>query len=181
MTLTQVPWNASPFPQPGDIGPVTMGGSAGKLIRVGQFLNHNGFENFEHAFVSLGGNLIIEAEPGGARITTQHYDPSTIHWCTGISKLWTDQARSHVAAAARRYEGVPYSAADYFAIAAHTLHLPWSPLLKNYVASTKHMICSQLADQVALDCGVRIFPYEYWNGYVTPGGLYERDLGLVGS
>jgi hypothetical protein len=158
-----------------------MGGDAGKWIRVGQFLNHDGFENYEHAFVSLGGGLIIEAEPGGAQITAQHYSPSDIHWCTGIGKLWTDEKRSHVLAAARKYKDVPYSAADYFAMAAHTLHMPWSPLLKKYVASSKHMICSQLADQVAYDCGVQIFDDHRWPGYVSPGGLYRRDLKLAGE
>lgn len=164
-------------PQPGDIGLVTMGGESGKLIRLGQWLNGNGFENFEHAFVYLGSNLIIEAEPGGAKITSLHYDYTQIHWCAGISKLWDDAQRSHVLSAARRYQDTPYSVVDYFALVAKRLHL-FLPGLKKYVASSKHMICSQLADQIALDCGVQIFDYNYWTGYVTPGGLYERDLEL---
>jgi hypothetical protein len=168
-------------PQPGDIGLVTMGGMPGRLIRIGQWLNGDKFANFEHAFVYLGHNTIIEAEPGGAKVTGLHYAESSIHWCSGIAKLWTDEKRSHVLPAARRYSGVPYSAADYFAIAAHTLHIPGNRLLKNYVASTKHMICSQLADQVAQDCGVQIFDDGEWPGYVSPGGLYVRDLELLAS
>lgn len=165
-------------PQPGDIGLVTMAGNSGKLIRIGQFLNGDKFANFEHAFVYLGGGVIIEAEPGGAKITGLHYDPNKVYWCTDIAKLWSDRQRKNALLAARKYKGTPYSAADYFAIAAHTLHLPGSTLLKNYVASSKHMICSQLADQIAQDCGVQIFDDKEWPGYVSPGGLYQRDLEL---
>lgn len=167
------------IPQPGDIGLTLINGDAGRLIRLGQFLNGDGFSTFEHAFVYLGGNKIIEAEPGGAKILDFHYDSKTVHWCTGIAKLWTFDERTLVPAVAARYMGTPYSAADYFALVAHRLHVPGGPALKNYVASSKHQICSQLADQIASDCGVKIFDDGSWPGYVTPGGLYERDLQLL--
>jgi hypothetical protein len=165
-------------PLPGDIGLVTMGGETGKLIRLGQWLDGDGFENFEHAFVYLGPDKIIEAEPGGAQIRDFHYDLKTVHWCTGIAKLWTPENRTYVPSVAVRYFGTPYSAADYFALVAKRLRLPGYPLLKNYVATSKHQICSQLADQIAYDCGVRIFDDGRWPGDVTPGSLYERDLQL---
>lgn len=156
-----------------------MGGDAGRLIRVGQWLNHDGYENFEHAFVYLGGNMIIEAEPGGARLTGNHYKQGSVYWCTGIAKLWSTANRSKVLSVARGYKDVPYSAADYFAMAAHTLHLPSNSLLKDYVGDTGHMICSQLADQIASDCGTHIFTDGRWPGYVSPGGLWERDRKLL--
>lgn len=167
-------------PLPGDIGLVEMPGIGGPFIRFGQWLNGDGFENFEHAFMYLGQDLIIEAYPGGAQVNSmsEKYEPAQVDWCTGIAKLWTDDARSRATRAALKYTGVPYSFLDYLAIASHTLHVPGGPLLKNYVASTKHMICSQLCDQVASDCGVKIFDDGRWPGYVSPGALYERDLGL---
>lgn len=173
----------SPFkhymPAPGDIGLVPVKGDVGRMIQLGQFLNGDGSSGFSHAFVYVGGHQIIEAEPGGAKITGIHYPESEVHWCTGIGRLWTTEARIKVLSCAYAYRGVPYSAADYFALAAKRLHVDPAGLLKDYVADSRHMICSQLADQVAFDCGVKIFDDGRWPGYVTPGSLYERDLQLL--
>jgi phosphoglucomutase len=80
--------------------------------------------------------------------------------------------RTAVVAAARARIGTPYSAADYFAIAAHRFHLP-VPWLRAYVASSKHLICSALVDRVFLDAGVPLFQDGRWEGYVTPASLDE--------
>lgn len=168
-------------PLPGDIGLVRMLGVGGPFIRFGQWLNGDGFADFEHAFMFIGGDLIIEAYPGGAQVNnmSKKYMPAEINWCTGISNLWSTEQRAMVPKAAMKYKGVPYSVLDYFAIAAHTLHIPGGPLLKNYVSSTKHMICSQLCDQIASDCGVKIFDDGRWPGYISPGGLYTRDREIL--
>ncbi|MFD0528968.1 hypothetical protein ACFQ1I_21760 [Kitasatospora arboriphila] len=88
----------------------------------------------------------------------------------------TDGQRAAVVAAARGYIGVPYSAADYFALGAHRLRLPVGPLIKGYVASSRHMICSQLVDQCYLDAGVHLFSDGRWPGYVTPADLAKLLL-----
>lgn len=165
---------------PGTIGLVPMGGDAGRLIRLGQWLNGDGLADFEHAFVYLGdagiGNIahgIIEAKPGGARILPLHYE--SVHWCEGIASLLPPGA--DVMSVARPLAGVPYSAADYFALVAHRLRVP-VPGLRAYVASSGHMICSQLADELYNRLGCHIFIDGRWPGYVTPGMLYQRDLQL---
>jgi hypothetical protein len=171
----------SPFayrPQSGDIGLVRMNGMVGPLIRIGQWLNGDGFHDLEHAFVHVGNGDIIEAMPGGALLSPlSRYD--------GQSVLWLKCPREHgaaVADAARTFgpqfdangdlvrKGVPYSAADYGALALHRFHIH-TPLLKRYVERSKSMICSQLADRAAELGGWHIFDDGRWAGDVTPGDL----------
>ncbi|GAA2138371.1 hypothetical protein GCM10009760_19660 [Kitasatospora kazusensis] len=160
-----------PPPQPGDFAVVRMGGSVGRLIRIGQWLNGDGFADYEHAFVYVGDGELVEAQPGGAVLTPlADYEGRPILWSTGHIVL-DDEQRRAVVAAARGYLGVPYSAADYLALATHRFHLPVSPLLKGFVADTRHMICSQLVDQCYRDAGVRLFADGRWPGYVTPADL----------
>lgn len=155
-------------PQPGDIGVTQITGDAGRLIRIGQWLNGDGFADFEHALVYLGNGQILEAEPGGARIAElTEYNERNIAWLR-----CPDQYRTAVTEAARSLEHVPYSAADYFAIAAHRLHLP-IPGLRQYVRSSGHLICSALADRAADLGGWHLFADGRWDGYVTPADIWH--------
>jgi cell wall-associated NlpC family hydrolase len=156
------------------IGLVPMGGAGGTLIRLGQWLNNDGFEDFEHAFVMLPGNMIIEAEPGGARIVPLRY--AGVYWCEGIHGL-LDAAAADVAMTAQELKGTPYSWLDYGALFTHRLHVP-VPGLRKFIADSGHLICSQLADLLYQRLGAQIFADNRWNGYVTPGALYKRDLEL---
>lgn len=165
-------------PRPGDIGLVTMAGHVGRLIRVGQWLNGDGYARYEHAFVFVGDGEIIEAMPGGALLSRlARYDDQEILWL----KCPREYGAS-VAAVARRYgpqfdeagklirKGIPYSVADYAALALHRFKIP-TPLLKRYIERSKSMICSQLADRAAELGGWRIFDDGRWHGDVTPGDL----------
>jgi hypothetical protein len=161
-------------PQPGDIGLTTISGAGGKLIRLGQWLNGDGWKAQQHAFVVTeyrqGLDLknlpnppwIVEAMPGGA----QHVK----NWHTDCVYLrCPDEYRDAVAAAARGYVGVPYSFLDYGALALHRFHIP-TPHLKRFIADGGHQICSQLADQSAADGGWNLFQ-NTWPGDITPGDL----------
>jgi hypothetical protein len=162
-------------PRPGDIGLVKMPGTVGRLIRFGQWLNGDGFSDFEHAFVVVepstedwnDGQAIIEAMPGGALLSPlSRYD--------GLGAVYLrcpDDKRNAVAIAAERLRGVPYSALDYLAIALHRFHIP-APHLRKYIRDGNHMICSQLADHAALEGGWRLFDDGRWEGDVTPADLY---------
>ena len=165
-------------PQPGDIGVTQITGDVGALIRLGQWLNGDGFADFEHAFVvsevvpdSSGRApivLIVEAEPGGAReVSLGEYDARTIAWLR-----CPEQYRHDVAAAALALRDTPYSFLDYLAIAAHRLRLP-IPWLRSYVRSSKHLICSQLADRAAGNGGWHLFVDQRWDGYVTPEDIWH--------
>lgn len=162
-------------PLPGDIGLTQISGVTGRLIRFGQWINGDGFADYEHAFLVLPGDRLLEAEPGGARIRQlTEYDGSDVLYV--CPKRLTEQQRGGICAAADRYVGVPYSFLDYAAIATHRFHLP-VPGLRRYVASTRHMICSQLVDQCYQDAGVHLFADGRWPGYVTPMALYTLLAG----
>jgi len=157
-------------PLPGDFAVIHMPGDVGRLIRVGQWLNGDGYENYEHAFIYVGDGQLVEAQPGGARLAelTEYADGRPL-WSTGRIAL-TEQQRDALVAAAHRYLGVPYSFLDYGSIALARLHLR-PPIIKRYVADTHHMICSQLVDQCYQDAGVHLFHDGRIPGDVTPGDL----------
>ena len=161
-----------PAPSLGSLGLTQIHGATGQFIRVGQWLNGDGFANYEHAVIYIGGGWLVEAEPGGARkrLITE-YD--NILWSTGGQILTLSQSVD-IANVAIGYIGVPYSFLDYTAIAAHRLDLP-VPGLYNYIKTTKHMICSQLVDQCYHDAGVHLFTDDRWPGFVTPEDLYNLD------
>jgi hypothetical protein len=160
----------------GQFGLTQISGAAGLFIRFGQWLIGDGFENYEHAAVAIddtvdGSVHVMEAEPGGARIST--YGISQFAWSDMSLTLEQKQA---ISAAAVRYKNVPYSFLDYLAIALHKWHIP-VPGLKRYISSTKHQICSQLVDQCYKDAGIQLFHDGRWPGYVTPGDLYKLMTG----
>lgn len=161
---------------PGRIGLTQIHGRVGLGIRVGQFLNGSGFEDFEHAYMDLGDGTGIEAEPGGARIfPLDKYDPKHVHWCDGIYARTPMQFRNAIAAEARKLEHVPYSFLDYDALVLHRLGLD-AKFLKHYIEDSGHLICSQLVDLASTRGGHQIFTDGRWSGFVTPGDLYLEDL-----
>ncbi|RPE27228.1 hypothetical protein [Kitasatospora cineracea] len=170
MTSPIAPFSSPPLP--GDIGLTSIRGPVGRLVRAGQWLNGDGFGAWEHAFLVLPGERLIEAMPGGARIVPlDTYDRRDVLFMApnGLTR----QQRLDICEAGAAYEGVPYSFLDYVALATHRLRLP-APGLHAYVASTRHMICSQLVDQAYRDAGVHLFDDDRWSGYVTPGALHRR-------
>jgi uncharacterized protein YycO len=159
-------------PQPGDIGLTSITGPVGKLIQVGQWLNGDGFAPWEHAFIVLPGDRLIEAEPGGARVAPlSEYDDRDVQYVSPAGL--TDAQRKAVCDRALTHRGVPYSFLDYVALAAHRFRLP-VPGLRSYIESTGHQICSQLCDRAYLDAGIHLFRDGRWPGYVTPMGLHDR-------
>ncbi|MFE6686971.1 hypothetical protein ACFVFQ_10890 [Streptomyces sp. NPDC057743] len=162
-------------PLPGDIGLTQISGATGQLIRFGQWINGDGFADYEHAFLVLPEDRLLEAEPGGARIRPlSEYQGTDVRYV--CPKRLTEQQRERICSAADHYVGVPYSFLDYLAIATHRIHLT-VPGLRRYVASTHHMICSQLVDKCYQDGGVQLFSDGRWPGYVTPMALYKLLAG----
>jgi hypothetical protein len=154
---------ASVEPRPGDIGCTQITGDVGFLIKLGQWLNGDGWSNSEHCFVFVGDGQIVEAEPGGARLAPlTEYDARTVAWVR-----CPEMHRQAVAEAAKSLIGTPYSAADYFALALHRFHIP-APGLRRYIEASGHLICSALVDRAAAIGGWRLFDDGRWNGYVDP-------------
>lgn len=166
-------------PAPGDFGLVEIHGETGRLIRFGQWLCGDGYSDFEHAFLYIGNGEVVEAEPKGARkVSVGEYADADVMWSTGIVKL-TPEQRTAICANAEKLVGTPYGFLDYFAIASHRLHLPWSLLLKKRVESGKTLICSQLVDYDYDISGAHLFSDNRWEGYITPGGLWRLLTGKV--
>jgi uncharacterized protein YycO len=156
---------------PGDFFVTSITGEVGRLISLGEWLCGARLGPWDHAGIYLGDGMLVEAEPGGARVgNIAEYEGRPLAWSTGHIPL-TDEQRTAIVSAARRSVGVPYSFADYAAIAAHRLHLPGGPWLRRYVASSKHMICSQTVDAACQAAGVQLYDDGRWNGYVTPADL----------
>lgn len=160
-------------PQPGDFGLVSISGAVGKLIRFGQWLNGDGFSDYEHAFIYLGDGKILEAEPGGARIADlEEYAGRAIMWSTGVITI-PDWKRTDIVSDAIKFQGCPYSFLDYLAIALYRIGLKHPGVAKR-VKDSKHYICSQLVAQI-FD-GNDISLTEYPPYLVTPGRLRKYLL-----
>lgn len=175
MTFSRYPSYSSIVSSPGRIGLVSIHGETGKLIEFGQWLNGDGFTAHEHSFIDLGDGSLIEAEPGGARIRPlSKYDGVDVYWCDNLYRQVSLDKLNLVAQEAWRLQGTPYSFADYAALVAHRLGVP-SRHLKDYIADSGHLICSQLCDLAYQRAGFQLFSDGRWPGYVTPGDLYQLD------
>lgn len=156
---------------PGDFGLVSIKGGVGWLVRIGQFLNGDGFRRYEHAFIYLGDNQIMEAEPGGANISSlDEYVGRDVMWSTDLINL-PDWVRTDLVEDAKKFEGAPYSFLDYLAIALYRLGIKYPGVAKR-VKDSKHYICSQLVAQVYADNGIPLTEYPPY--LVTPGKLYKH-------
>lgn len=153
-------------PRPGDFGLSKIGGFVGWGIGLGQFLIDDA-SRYTHAFVVLDDETVIEAMPGGAIIT-----PLSFYLGNAVFSSFdlTDDQRASLVKEGRALEGTPYSFLDYLTIAlAHFRICPdW---IKKYVSSTKHMICSQLVDEVYNRAGIHLFDDNRLPQEVTPGDL----------
>ena len=166
-------WGRYVVPQAGDFFLAPIAGWAGLGIETGQWLMGDGFDPVQHAAMYLGDGLLVQAMPHGATEVTLsgHYpDFSKLVWSTGLIKP-TAKQRLVLVDKAYDYVGTPYSDLDYLSLAA--AHFGLRPAaLKRYIASTGHMICSQLVDQCYQDAGIQLFNDGRFAGDVTPGSLY---------
>lgn len=151
----------------GDFGVVKIPGRVGKLIRLGQWLNGDGYDDYEHAFIVTGLAQVIEGRPSGAGYNTVRSYPGAAYYnCP-------EESREAVAHAARLLIGRGYSWVDYFALAAVRFHLDLvAPPLRRYVKNSGRLICSQLVDLAYQMGGVQLFDDGRLPGDVTPGDLY---------
>jgi cell wall-associated NlpC family hydrolase len=152
------------------------------LIKGGQiFLGQPAYPHHVAVVVKGGRNgRIVQAMPNGAeevsleeRYWTKDYEFIRPNYPDRVG-MSVGQA---VATFARRYVGTPYSFADYAAIAGLRLGIR-NGLVRRYVTTSKHMICSQLADQAMADAGFHVFTDGRLPQDVTPGALRARLVEL---
>lgn len=157
--------------QPGDFAVIDTQTSLSPVIDLMERLSGGGASSiWNHAAICSsvladGTIMIVEAEGRGAVKVAWHYASNPHKWSTGILPPCPSAGP-----AALKYVGTGYSYLDYAAIAAHVWHIP-APGLRAYIASTGHMICSQLVDQARLDGGSHLFTDGRWPGFVRPSDL----------
>lgn len=158
-------------PQPGDFALTRIPGRVGALVRIGQWLNGDDAP-VTHAWVYVGDGYVVEAMPGGAILTPLDVATSMppVVWSTGRFDLTAGQ-RTAIVDEAYALIDTPYSFLDYLSMALARFHVrpEW---LRDYVASTGHMICSQLVAECYLQAGVDLAPGNI-SGDVTPGDLWR--------
>lgn len=158
-------------PGVGDFGVVPIPGRMGRLIRLGQWLNGDGYADYEHAFVIVDPYQVVEGRPSGAGYGRVDAYPNAVFYSC------PDEHRDAVARAAMRLIGRGYSWADYFALAAVRFHLDAiAHPLRRYVTDSGRLICSQLVDLAYSMAGVQLFDDHRLPGDVTPGDLYGLIL-----
>lgn len=162
--------------KPGDYGLTNIDGLLGLAIGMMQVIVNDG-SRYEHAFIYLGNNKILEAKPFGARIAdiSEYSNREVV-----FSNLeLTDQERDSIVKNALTLVGTPYSFLDYLALAFARVGLK-PKLLTNFIASKKHMICSQLVDECYRRAGIQLFNDGRLPQDVTPGDLtYVGNIDFV--
>ncbi|MFE5828709.1 hypothetical protein ACFQ8W_00310 [Streptomyces sp. NPDC056508] len=158
-------------PLPGDFALTKIGGITGKLVAAGQALVGDA-SPVQHALVYVGFGHIVQAMPGGAELIPLEEASEPVVWSTDrLPEHVTWAQRKAIVEAAHDLVGTPYSFLDYASIGlAHFRIRPrW---VREFVADTGHMICSQLVDEVYLRAGIHLFSDGRLPGDVTPGDLW---------
>lgn len=171
------------MPDLGDFGVVATYGN--RLDRtIGRLIRWDTASPVNHAFVYVGGDQIVEAQPGGAVVSASNeYDD--IIWSTGHIPL-TDSQRSAIAADAWLDVGIGYSWLDIAAIAFVQARWhrgkfnaggPLARAAERRISRLNRLICSQLVDLAYERAGVHLFTDGRPSGLVSPGDLYSRING----
>ena len=178
-------------PEPGDLCVCKISGAGGLAIDFAEWFNGaKAFSHWDHVRIALGSGMVLQAEPGGAVIVPHDPQPGEL-WSTGLPDLALDATQQSQAwELGHQLAGTPYSALDYWALAAHRVGLPdwriWPEgdkglvTLQAYIADSSHFMCSALGDYFRLRLGSHLFDDERWYGYVTPWDIGHRIVGAGG-
>lgn len=161
-------------PLPGDFGLTKIRGLAGAFVNFGQWFVGD-FAPVQHALVYVGDGMVVQAMPSGAELVPLEDASPVVKWSTGLIDL-TEDERLQISAEAILLEGTPYSFLDYVSIALERLGIR-PKLIRDFVAATEHLICSQLVVLAYERAGVNLFPGAF-PGDCTPGDLWKllKDL-----
>jgi hypothetical protein len=166
-------------PQPGDFVCVPISGPVGIGITIGQWLDGDRFQFYDHTEIYTGQadeagphGYTVSMYPGGHGKRALPCPPAQLPgslWSSGLIEL-TPAQRAGIVAWALAHQDVSYSFMDYGALLLHALHIPF-PGLRSYIKSTGHMICSWFVTADFMANGVQLFDDTRWEGYVKPGDL----------
>jgi uncharacterized protein YycO len=151
-------------PQVGDYGVVKTKGLLGKLIRIGTQSRWN------HCFIYVGNDLIVEANPKGVALSPVSKYP-LVAW-NKHEELFQTQ-RENIAYHAKALVGRPYS---FFTIAGMVLRILGFKFLSNRllkaISKYDNYICSELVAECYRKAGFTLIREEDY--LVVPGDLAER-------
>lgn len=141
-------------------------------IAVGELFAGKPSRYIHAGMITAADGSIVEAEPGGARkANIAEYGDQAVRICDGPVQR---ELRTYTANGGRfvgSYETAlrarvvvktldlvdrPYSFLDYVALAALHLHLP-SQAIRDRVASSGHLICSQLVDLAYAEADIHLY------------------------
>lgn len=149
------------------------------LILAGQLtLGHPGYPHHvgvvTQARTSYDPALLVQAMPGGAEEVEidNRFLGTEVMFLRPQYSLDGGYGTAH---AARIYIDTPYSYLDYVALAGARLGIKDGPV-RHYVTTSKHMICSQLADQSMSDAGYHVFNDGRLPQDVVPSDLHGELL-----
>ena len=153
-------------PQLGDYGCVSTSSFIGFLIQLGTMTKYN------HAFIYVGNNQIIEAMPGGVRLSpVSKYE--NIAW--NRHEEIADAQRDLIVKEALTHLGNKYSFIDYLAIIMRMTGFMAPYWLTNRLAKSSNTICSELVARVYRKIGLTI-EGDKPDYYITPSDLIYRLL-----
>jgi hypothetical protein len=109
--------------------------------------------------------------PSGAEVIPLAEARPVVKWSTGLVDL-TEAQRINIRVEALGLVGTPYSFLDYLSIALTRLGMH-SKLIRDRVASSGHLICSQLVVEAYHRAGVELFGPDTFPGDYTPGDLWN--------
>lgn len=151
------------MPQLGDFGVVATKGWFPWMIRLVTRSKVN------HAVVYVGGGRVIEAQPGGARLTPAADIPNLI-W-SHVRLTWAQ--RSRITFQALLLEGTPYSFLDIAVLAYVEIFGKATPTwARRRLAREDRLTCAQLVDLCYHRAGVDLFTDGRPTFEVTPADLY---------
>lgn len=153
--------------KPGDFGLVRTTGLVAALIRLGTRSPAN------HAFVYVGDNQIVEAQPNGACVSpADKY--ARVRWS---SFDLSDEQRDRIVQAALAQVGAPYGWLDIAVItmASFGVDMGWAA---HRVNALGNRICSQLVAVSYAAAGVHVAPAWLCPAQVTPADLLVNVDGL---
>lgn len=162
-------------PLPGDFGVTKIPGRAGWWIGLGEYIL-DGNDQFDHAFVVIGNDQIVEARPDGATVAHLSRWPDAVFSTENPALDPTDTQRAAIVAAAVAMtaanggQGIPYNWLDYGSLAlAHFKIRP--TFVRDRLNDGSYLICSQLVDRARLLGGYHLYDDGRLSGDVTPGDL----------
>jgi len=152
-------------PRVGDYGVVKTNGIVGFLIRVGTMSRWN------HAFIYVGNENIVEARPMGATLSPASKYPRAAY---NQHEVVSDEQRQTIVDTALKDVGTPYGFADILVIFLRILGLRFGSKTRfmAWLGSKDGLICSELVARSYEAAGFTLINEPSY--IVTPGDLAER-------